>query len=123
MSRSAVNLRLLDKNLMDCSCIFCKFISGEIESERVVYEDDCILAFKETKHPLAPFHLLLIPKSHIKTGFDITSANSEYIAKIYEAAAMIACDKKLQGYKMICNNGLSAGQTVFHLHIHMISEG
>lgn len=82
---------------MDCSCIFCKFISGEIESERVVYEDDCILAFKETKHPLAPFHLLLIPKSHIKTGFDITSANSEYIAKIYEAAAMIACDKKLQG--------------------------
>ncbi len=59
----------------------------------------------------------------IKTGFDITSANSEYIAKIYEVAAKIACDKKLQGYKMVCNNGLSAGQMVFHLHIHMISEG
>ena len=102
-------------------CKFCDFAKGDICPERIVYEDDFVMAFKEEKHPLAPFHLLVIPKTHIATGFEINKQNSIYVAKMFEAAAIIANKNQLSGYKLQLNSGAAAGQTVFHLHLHMLS--
>lgn len=78
-------------------CIFCEYAKGGIIHDRVVFEDDLVLAFYEEKHPQAPFHVLLIPKVHIESGFDITFRNSKYIGRIFEAAAIIARRNHLVG--------------------------
>lgn len=105
---------------MDENCIFCKIINGEIPSTKI-YEDDKILAFKDI-NPVAPVHVLVIPKLHIKNTNEITEENSSYISHIYEKMGEIA---KLagvfeSGYRIICNCGEDAGQEVKHLHFHMI---
>ena len=100
-------------------CIFCKIIRGEIPSKKV-YEDDSVLAFYDLE-PQAPFHILIIPKQHIKSAAEITDENSAAVSKIFEAAAKIAKQFDLKDCLRIVNNcGECAGQTVKHLHFHML---
>jgi len=100
-------------------CIFCKIINGEIPSTRV-YEDNYVLAFRDM-YPQAPFHVLVVPKEHIASAADITSENSHLVAKCFEAVAKIARDEGLDsGFRVITNCGSDGGQTVFHLHYHIL---
>lgn len=100
-------------------CLFCKIIAGEIPSDKV-YEDDAVLAFKDID-PQAPFHAVIVPKAHIVSAAEISAANSAVIAKIFEAAAVIAKQQGLEnGFRIVTNCGKDGGQTVGHLHFHML---
>lgn len=102
-------------------CLFCKIIAGEIPS-KTVYEDEWVYAFEDIS-PVAPHHVLLIPKQHIASVNEITAENSAAVAKIYEAARNIAQQLGIaeDGYRIVTNCGEKAGQTVFHLHFHLIA--
>ena len=100
-------------------CIFCKIANGDIPASKV-YEDDKILAFKDLD-PQAPVHILIVPKEHIACAADITAENSAVIAHIFEVAAIIAKEKGLDdGFRIVNNCGDSAGQTVKHIHFHLM---
>ena len=100
-------------------CIFCKIIAGEIPSTKV-YEDDRILAFRDI-NPQAPTHILVIPKTHIPSVDGITAENSGIVAQIFEVIPKIAAAEGLQGgYRVVSNCGEAAGQTVPHLHFHIL---
>lgn len=100
-------------------CIFCKIISGEIPSNKA-YEDEDVLAFYDLS-PQAPVHILIIPKQHITSAADITPANSAAVARIFEVAAKLAAEKGLDdGFRIVTNCGDSAGQSVKHLHFHLL---
>ena len=101
-------------------CVFCKIISGEIPSKKV-YEDDSVYAFYDIS-PMAPVHVLIIPKQHIASVNEVTSENSAVIAHIYEVAAGLAKELGIaeSGYRIVTNCGKNAGQTVFHLHFHLL---
>ncbi len=100
-------------------CIFCKIASGEIPSTKV-YEDDKLLAFKDLD-PQAPVHILVIPKTHIKWAYDVTEENSSVIAHIFEKIPQIAKEQGLEnGFRIVNNCGESAGQTVHHIHFHLL---
>lgn len=100
-------------------CIFCKIVNGEIPSTKV-YEDETVYAFNDLS-PQAPVHVLVIPKEHITSAADITEENSAVVAHIFEVIAKIAKEKGLDdGYRIVNNCGDSAGQTVKHLHFHLM---
>ena len=100
-------------------CIFCKIIAGDIPSTRV-YEDEHVYAFRDIA-PQAPVHILVVPKAHIESAAQMTDSNSFHAAKCFEAIAKIAEDEGLRGgYRVITNVGPDAGQTVFHLHFHIL---
>jgi len=101
-------------------CIFCKIASGEIPSEKV-YESGKILAFKDI-NPVAPEHILIIPKKHISNIEELSVDDSADIAELLFAAKEIAREHVLndKGYRLIINNGRAAGQEVLHLHVHII---
>lgn len=100
-------------------CLFCKIVNGDIPCGKV-YEDEKVLAFRDIE-PQAPTHILIIPKEHIKSAAEITSENSAVIAHIFEVAAKIAKDEGLDdGYRIVNNCGDNAGQTVKHLHFHLM---
>ena len=100
-------------------CLFCKIVNGDIPCGKV-YEDEKVLAFRDIE-PQAPTHILIIPKEHIKSAAEITSENSAVIAHIFEIAAKIAKDEGLDdGYRIVNNCGDNAGQTVKHLHFHLM---
>ena len=102
------------------NCLFCKIIAGEIPSNKV-YENDQVLAFRDI-NPQAPVHILVIPKQHIPSAADITPANSAQAAACLEAVAAIAGQEKLdKGFRVISNCGEDAGQTVPHLHFHILA--
>lgn len=101
-------------------CLFCKIIAGDIPSQKV-YEDDKVFAFKDID-PQAPFHILIIPKEHIASAAEINGQNSWVVAHIFEVAATIAKENNLEGgYRLVTNSGTDAGQTVGHLHFHMLA--
>lgn len=103
--------------IMDC--IFCKIINGEIPSKKA-YEDDEILAFFDIQ-PQAPVHIVIIPKKHIENMNGITAENSGLIAHIFEVIPRIAKENGLdEGYRVVSNCGANGGQTVFHLHFHLL---
>jgi histidine triad (HIT) family protein len=102
-------------------CIFCKIIAGEIPSKKV-YEDDKILAFYDIA-PAAPVHFLVIPKAHISGASAITAENGEVVAYIYQKIAEITKDLGIASYRVVTNCGEDAGQTVFHLHFHVLAGG
>lgn len=103
-------------------CLFCKIIDGQIPSEKV-YEDEYVYAFKDI-NPVAPVHVLVIPKEHICCADAVNAENSENIAKVFEAIAKIAKQLDLKdGYRIVNNCGEQAGQTVFHMHFHLIAGG
>ena len=101
------------------NCIFCKIVAGDIPSTKV-YEDDTILAFRDIA-PMAPTHILVIPKEHIPSVDGITAENSAVVAHIFEVIPQIARAEGLEnGYRVVSNCGSDAGQTVFHLHFHIL---
>ena len=106
---------------MDQNCIFCKIIAGEIPSKKI-YEDDKMLAFYDIE-PKAKVHFLVVPKTHaITCADDITEENSEVIAAIFAQIPKIVKSLGLTGgYRIINNCKEAAGQTVFHLHFHVLS--
>lgn len=102
-------------------CLFCKIIKGEIPSTKV-YEDDYVYAFLDIA-PQAPFHAVFVPKIHIDSPAKIDGSNSMYVAKIYEAIADVAKRENLEnGYRVVANCGKDGGQTVGHLHFHLLAH-
>lgn len=101
-------------------CIFCKIISGEIPSKKV-YEDDKILAFHDIS-PMAPVHVVIVPKEHISSANELNDSNSAVVGHIVQTAAKIAKELEIDqsGYRIVNNCGADGGQTVFHLHFHLL---
>ncbi len=100
-------------------CLFCKIIAGEIPSTKV-YEDDTVLAFRDIA-PQAPTHILVIPKEHIGSVAEVSSQNSGVVAHIFEVIPRVAEAEGLaNGYRVVSNCGQDAGQTVHHLHFHIL---
>lgn len=102
-------------------CLFCKIVAGEIPSSKI-YEDDFVLAFNDID-PKAPFHAIIIPKKHISSADEITAENSGLIAKVFEAIAIISRQENLEnGYRVVNNCGEDGGQTVHHIHFHLLAR-
>lgn len=100
-------------------CLFCKIIDGRIPSKKV-YEDEHTFAFEDID-PKAPTHVLIVPKKHLTGLKEATAANAEIIGRCHLAAAKIAKDRKIEdGYRTVLNVGPKSGQSVFHLHVHLI---
>ena len=101
-------------------CIFCRIAARQIPAS-IVYEDDRVLAFNDT-NPQGPTHILLIPKRHIATLNDLTSADDGIVGELVRRASAIAADRGISagGYRVLFNTNRDAGQTVFHIHLHLI---
>ena len=99
-------------------CVFCEIINGNIPSTKV-YEDDMMLAFKDL-NPVAPVHFLCVPKKHIESANGVDELNSVYVKHIFEKIPEIAKSQGISSYRIINNCGSDAGQTVMHLHFHVI---
>ncbi|MBE6931547.1 MAG: histidine triad nucleotide-binding protein [Clostridia bacterium] len=100
-------------------CLFCKIVAGEIPSKKA-YEDDQILAFHDIA-PIAPVHILIVPKKHINRANELTEADAALVGHIFAVAANLAREYGVaDGFRILTNNGESAGQTVSHLHFHLI---
>ena len=101
------------------NCLFCKIVAGDIPSAKV-YEDETVLAFRDIA-PQAPTHILVIPKVHIGSVAEVTAENSAVVAHIFEVIAAVAAQEGLsEGYRVVSNCGAHAGQTVHHLHFHIL---
>ena len=101
-------------------CIFCKIANKEIPAT-IIYENDKVIAFDDL-HPVAPVHTLVVPKKHISTMMDLKDDDMEYIVAIHKAIQEVAKIKKVDetGFRVITNYGKDGGQTVMHLHYHLI---
>ena len=102
-------------------CLFCKIIAGDIDAD-IVYETDRLLAFRDI-NPQAPTHVLIIPRRHVATINDVAAAAAEdEIGPLFAAAAQIAQAEGIagDGYRVVMNCNAAAGQTVFHLHLHLL---
>ena len=100
-------------------CLFCKIIAGDIPSTKV-YEDETVFAFRDI-NPQAPTHILVIPKTHISGCNGVTADNSSVVAHIFEVIPQIAqAEGLVNGYRVVSNCGADAGQTVPHLHLHIL---
>lgn len=106
--------------MADKDCLFCKIIAGEIPSAKV-YEDDSVYAFRDIS-PEAPVHVLIVPKTHITSANDLTDENAAVVGHIFAVAAKIAKSEGIAdgGYRIVNNCGEDGGQTVKHLHFHML---
>jgi len=100
-------------------CIFCKIIAGEIPSQKV-YENEQVYAFRDIA-PQAPQHILVVPKEHIASAADVTAENADLVAACFAAIPQIAKAQGLDtGFRVITNCGEDGGQTVYHLHFHIL---
>ncbi len=101
-------------------CLFCKMINGDIEPDKV-YEDDAVLAFRDI-NPQASTHVLVVPKQHVSTINDLEPGHAETIGQMYLAAKQIAQEEGIAeaGYRTVMNCNRDAGQTVFHIHLHLL---
>lgn len=100
-------------------CLFCKIIAGDIPSTKV-YEDETVFAFRDIA-PQAPTHILVIPKAHIPSVDGVNASNSAVVAHIFEVIPQIAAAEGLTcGYRVVSNCGADAGQTIHHLHFHIL---
>ncbi len=102
------------------TCLFCNIISGDIPAD-IVYEDDQLIAFRDIT-PQAPNHILVIPRKHISTLNDATAGDAELLGHIMLTAAKLAAqlDCADEGYRVVMNCNAAAGQTVFHIHLHLL---
>ena len=101
-------------------CIFCKILAGEIPSNKL-YEDELCLAFYDIE-PLAPTHFLVIPKQHFASAAEVNEQNAPVIGHIYQVIAQLAAQLGIQdGFRVVTNVGELAGQTVHHIHFHVLS--
>ena len=103
------------------SCLFCRIIAGEIPSSKV-FEDADLFVFNDI-NPQAPLHVLIVPKKHIATTSDLTAEDEALVGKLVRRAAAIAKEKGLdqRGYRTLLNCNAEAGQTVFHIHLHLLA--
>ena len=101
-------------------CLFCRIATGEIPAKKI-YEDDDVIAFDDI-NPQAPTHVLVVPRKHIATLDSMSEADALLIGRVLLRAAQIARDQQLtsEGYRVVVNTGESAGQTVFHIHFHLL---
>ncbi|MBS5165394.1 MAG: histidine triad nucleotide-binding protein [Butyricicoccus sp.] len=100
-------------------CLFCKIAGGEIPSKKV-YEDDVCYAFYDID-PQAPTHFLVIPKQHIASVSEVTAENATIVGHIFSVIAKLSKELGLESYRVVSNIGEQAGQSVFHLHFHVLS--
>lgn len=100
-------------------CLFCKIVAGEIPSNKV-YEDELCYAFYDID-PQAPTHFLIIPKQHIQSVATVDVSNSAIVAHCFEVIAQVAAEMKMDSFRVVSNIGEQAGQSVFHLHFHVLS--
>ena len=101
-------------------CIFCKIVQKKIPA-RIIYEDDLSVAFEDI-NPQAPSHTLVIPRKHIPTALEISQGDHALIGHLFEVAAKIAREKRIaqSGFRLVMNTNADAGQTVFHVHLHLL---
>jgi histidine triad (HIT) family protein len=106
---------------LDQNCIFCKIIEKKIPA-KIIYEDELAVAFEDL-NPQAPMHILIVPKNHIADIHSIKQGDRELIGHLFFVAQKLGQMKGLDkdGYRMVINNGRAAGQTVFHIHLHLLS--
>ena len=100
------------------NCLFCKIIKGEIPSDKL-YEDDEVLAFRDIA-PTAPVHFLVIPKKHISGPAAVAEEDEQLIGKLMRIGSQVAKEENIEHFRAVFNNGADAGQTVFHIHMHII---
>ena len=103
---------------MDDNCLFCKIIKGDIPANKL-FEDDDVLALWDIS-PQAPKHFLVIPKKHITGPEGVAASDHDLIGKLLSTAARLAGENDIPQYRLVMNNGEEAGQTVFHLHMHVL---
>ena len=101
-------------------CIFCKIVQKKIPA-KIIYEDDLAVAFEDI-NPQAPSHTLVIPRKHIPTALEIRQGDHALIGHLFEVAAKIAHEKRIaqSGFRLVMNTNADAGQTVFHVHLHLL---
>ena len=101
-------------------CLFCGIVDGKIKAN-LVYEDDAVVAFKDIA-PKAPVHFLIIPRKHVAGVSDIVESDRELIGAIFQVAAKLARENGIaeSGYRVVVNSGADAGQSVFHIHYHLL---
>jgi len=107
--------------MSDADCIFCKIASGQIPAT-VVFEDDAVIAFRDI-HPVAPTHVLVVPREHIASLAEAAPQHEAILGRVLLAVRRVAEDLGLVagGYRTIINTGAGAGQSVFHLHVHLLA--
>jgi len=105
---------------MSTDCLFCKIANGDIPAE-LVAEDDDLVAFNDIS-PQAPVHLLIIPKKHLATVNDLTEADADIVSKLILCAKALASENGISesGYRLLFNCNAQGGQTVYHLHLHLL---
>ncbi len=101
-------------------CLFCKILAGDIPAD-IIYESDTAIAFRDI-NPQAPTHVLIIPRKHISTINEITADDQAIVGSLYSAAQDIAAEEGFadEGYRVVMNCNEAAGQTVFHIHLHLL---
>lgn len=106
--------------MSETDCLFCKFVSGELQAN-VVLETDKVLAFRDI-NPQAPTHILIIPRRHISTLNEVTESDAEEIGRLHLVAKELAKEEGFDedGYRVVMNCNAAAGQTVFHIHLHLL---
>jgi histidine triad (HIT) family protein len=106
--------------MTDADCLFCKIVAGEIKAD-VLYENDKVVAFRDI-NPQAPTHVLIIPRNHVATINDLTESETEDVGQLFLAAGRVARQEGIDesGYRVVMNCGEGAGQSVFHIHLHLV---
>jgi histidine triad (HIT) family protein len=99
-------------------CLFCRIAAGEIPSD-VVFDDGTVVVFRDI-HPKAPTHVLAIPRRHLASVEDLTDADGDLLAALFSAMGHVAEDAGLSSYRILSNVGAESGQSVFHLHFHLL---
>jgi histidine triad (HIT) family protein len=101
-------------------CIFCKIVKNEVPS-KIVFRDEQVTAFRDI-HPVAPTHILIVPNKHIESVGSLTTEDESLAGHLLKVAGQLAAQEGIaeSGYRVITNTGVNAGQTVFHLHVHLI---
>jgi histidine triad (HIT) family protein len=99
-------------------CLFCRIVAGEIPSD-IVHRDDQVVVFRDV-HPKAPTHVLAVPRRHIPSAAELTDGDAALLSALFGALRRVAADAGLRGYRIVTNVGPESGQSVFHLHFHLM---
>ena len=100
-------------------CLFCRIAAGEIPSD-IVHQDEDVVVFRDIT-PKAPTHLLAIPRRHVASAAELTDTDGELLGALFSALRQVAADTGVSGYRIVTNVGPEAGQSVFHLHFHLLA--
>lgn len=102
------------------TCLFCRMVAGEIQPDKV-YDDEHVLAFRDI-NPQAPVHILIVPKTHVASLDELNDGHTELVGRLFQAAREIARREGVaeKGYRTVMNCNAEGGQTVFHLHVHLL---